>query len=74
MQPNKLQQHTKKLTFVSVDFDLMPIELFTGDKRPLATNAFIAFLPPSLVADRSNARLASMMRSDGCFNCGCYLA
>ena len=65
MQSNLIskQQHTKKLTFDSVDFVLMPIELLTGDKRPLAANAFMAFLPPALVADRSNARLASMMRS-----------
>ncbi len=60
-QADKQAAADKKLTFVSVDFDLMPIELFTGDRRFLATNAFMAFLPPALVADRINARLASMM-------------
>lgn len=57
------QQHAKKLTFVSVECDLISIELSIGDEIPLATIALMAFLPPALAAERSNVRLdvASMM-------------
>lgn len=60
---NPNQQHAKKLTFVSVEFDLISIEPIAGDEIPLATNARMAFLPPALVAERSNVLLdvASMM-------------
>ena len=57
------QQHAKKLTFVSVECDLISIELIIGDEIPLATIALMAFLPPALVVERSNVRLdvASMV-------------
>mmetsp|Transcript_5602 Transcript_5602/g.8201 ORF Transcript_5602/g.8201 Transcript_5602/m.8201 type:complete len:86 (-) Transcript_5602:109-366(-) len=48
-----------KIFFVVVEFDLMPIELLTGDEIPLATKAWMAVLP----LERSNVRLvvASIM-------------
>eukprot|EP00984_Skeletonema_dohrnii_P013165 scaffold5438_cov105-Skeletonema_dohrnii-CCMP3373.AAC.3 len=51
--------NANKLTFVVVEFDLMPIELVTGDEIPLATKAWMAVLP----LERSNVRLvvASIM-------------
>jgi hypothetical protein len=41
----------------------MAIELTEGDEIPLATNAFMAVLPPCLAAELSKVRLdvASMM-------------
>mmetsp|Transcript_26510 Transcript_26510/g.39473 ORF Transcript_26510/g.39473 Transcript_26510/m.39473 type:complete len:87 (-) Transcript_26510:40-300(-) len=42
-----------KIFFDVVEFDLMPIELLTGDEIPLATKAWMAVLP----LERSNVRL-----------------
>jgi hypothetical protein len=47
------QKNANKLTFDVVEFDLMPIELLTGDEIPLATKAWMAVLP----LERSNVRL-----------------
>lgn len=61
--PYSKQKHAKRLTFAVVEFDLIAIELTEGDDIPLATNAFMAVLPPALAAERSSVRLdvASMM-------------